>query len=486
VADSAPSSPSSPRQLIGLLAGILVFALVLAAPGVAHLSGAGQRTAAVALLMAIWWITEPVPLAITALLPLALAPTLGLSSVSEVAAPYANPVIFLFMGGFLLAAGLSGSGAHRRMALRIMTLAGRTPEQLIAGFMVATAALSMWVSNTATTMMMLPMALSVAALATEGRDSGTSDRFHVAILLGVAYAANIGGLGTLIGTPPNALLAGLMADSYGIEIGFAEWMALGLPLVAVSLPLAWWLLCRMLFPVGREPLERGHHELVRLREQLGPVSPRERVVVAIVLVTALAWLTRPLLGQLIPGISDAGIAVAGAVLMFVIPVSLRPTRFALSWREAEGIPWGVLLLFGGGLSLAHLIQTSGLAQWLGESMEPAAAMPMVMTVVIITVVVVFLTEINSNTATAATLLPIVGALALTAGYGPLELALPAALGASCAFMLPVATPPNAIVYGSGRLTIPTMIRAGWWLNILMIGVISVVALTLGRLILGPA
>src|SRR5690606_3519256 len=355
---------------------------------------------------------------------------------------------------------------------------------LVGGFMAATAFISMWVSNTATVVMLLPMALSVLALA-ESRGSGavTDPNFGVALLLGLAYAASIGGVGTLIGTPPNALLAGFMDEAYGIRIGFVEWMLLGVPLVLVALPLTWLLLTRVLYPVPADDAGGGA-DLVRSElRRLGALSRAEVLVGGITALTAAAWVTRPLIDDVVPGLSDAGIAVGGALLLFVIPPAWRESRPLLDWDDAQRLPWGVLLLFGGGLSLASAIEQTGLATWIGEALGAVAAWPPLLVVLAVTTVIVFLTELTSNTATAAAFLPVVAALAVGIGADPLLLAVPVALGASCAFMMPVATPPNAIIYGSGRLTIPQMARAGLWLNLLMIVLVTAAAFLLAPLVL---
>jgi solute carrier family 13 (sodium-dependent dicarboxylate transporter), member 2/3/5 len=386
-------------------------------------------------------------------------------------------VIWLFLGGFLIAIGIERCGLHRRLALRILRTVGSTPAALVGGFMAGTAFLSMWISNTATVLMMLPMALSVLALVERESGESPDPNFAIALLLGLAYAANIGGLGTLIGTPPNALLAGFMGESLGVEIGFGEWMLLGVPLVAVALPLCWVLLVRVLHPVAGSPVA-GADVLSRELSRLGPMSRAEWTVGTITALTALGWVTRPLLERWIPGLNDTGIAIGGALLLFIVPVDLRRGEFPLDWRATEGVPWSVLLLFGGGLSLAAAIQATGLAAWIGEAMKGIGGWPLPLVVLAITAVVLFLTELTSNTATAATFLPVVAALAVGIGVDPLRLAAPAALAASCAFMMPVATPPNAIVYGSGRVTLPQMARAGLWLNLLFVVLIAAATLLL--------
>lgn len=469
--DSGPTGHSSTGAYVGLATGLLLFAamLLLAPPG--GMPSLAWRTAAVGVLMATWWITEAIPIAATALLPIVLFPPLGVATVAATTAPYANPVIYLFLGGFLIAMALEGCGLHRRLALAVLGVVGTRPANLILGFMVATAFISMWVSNTATVVMMLPMATSVITLARGGADAprdAPGRAFDVALLLGIAYAASIGGLGTLIGTPPNALLAGFMSETYGVQIGFLEWMFLAVPIVVIALPFTWLLLTRWLHPVGSEPIAGGAALLREERRALGPASKAERTVGTITALTAAAWLTQPLIERWIPAVNDTGIAITGALLLFIVPLAWRPRRVALTWRQAERLPWSVLILFGGGLSLAAAIQQTGLAAWLGTSLGLVAGWPVFGVILVVTTIVIFLTELTSNTATAAAFLPVVASLAVGIGADPLLLAIPTALAASCAFMLPVGTPPNAIVYGTGELTIPQMAKAGLWLNLFFV------------------
>jgi len=477
----------SGRRRVGLLLGLALFALALVMPAPAGMTHEGWRTAATAILMATWWVTEALPIPATALLPLVLLPVLGVRTIDAAASPYANPVIFLFMGGFLIAAALERCGLHMRMALTIISFGGTKPRQLVGTFMAATAFLSLWVSNTATTAMMLPLAVSIVALVERDQqrgDGGGNGNFPVAMMLGLAYAASIGGLGTLIGTPPNALLAGFMSETYGVEIGFVEWMFLGLPLVMVAIPLAWLVLTRVLFPLSGAPIAGGRQAIRRELEALGRASRAEWTVGVITALTATAWIVRPWLNAWVPGLSDTGIAMAGALLLFVVPINWGRFEMPLTWDVAERLPWGVLILFGGGLSLAGAIQATGLAEWIGESLAWVGGWPLLPVTLVITTVVVFLTELTSNAATTAAFLPVVASLATAIGIDPLSLAIPAAVGASCAFMLPVATPPNAIVYGSGHVTMPQMMRAGFVLNLMFIVIITAFVITLVPIVFG--
>ena len=469
MSEHTPSGHRVVGRGIGLVAGPALFIALLFSPVPPDLGEAGWRVAAVAAWMACWWLTEAIPLPATALLPLVAFPLLGVRDLESTAAPYAHPIIFLFLGGFLIAAAIERCGLHRRFAIAVIGAVGPEPRRLVGGVMLATAFLSMWVSNTATAVIMLPLGLSLVRGAGE-----RSETMAPAMLLGIAYAANIGGLGTLIGTPPNAFLAGFLSESYGIEISFVRWMVVGVPVVVVALPLTWWLLVDRLHRLPSDSFGGGLEVLA----SPGPIRYDERIVGAVTVLVCLAWVTRPLLESWVPGLSDAGIAIGGALLLLALPLGLRPLRFALSWKDAESLPWGVLLLFGGGLSLAAAIQESGLAGWIGSRLEGLGALPSPLLIGAVVLLMVFLTELTSNTATAAAFLPVVAALAVAIGGSPLTLAVPAALAASCAFMLPVATPPNAVVYGSGRIELSQMMRAGLRLNLMMTLLLTAVALLL--------
>jgi solute carrier family 13 (sodium-dependent dicarboxylate transporter), member 2/3/5 len=460
----------------GAIIGIVALAAVLVIPPPSDIPVAAWRVAGVAFLMATWWITEALPIPATALIPLVLFPLLGVSSMRGTAAPYADPIIFLFLGGFIIGTSMQRWALHKRIGLRAIMLIGTSPRRLIGGFMLATALLSMWISNSATAIMMLPVAASVLALlnASDDADQISQQNLGIALMLAVAYGASIGGLGTLIGTPPNALLAAYMAREHGVTIGFAQWMALGLPLVAIMLVGAWLILIRM-HPVGENVGLNATRAIQAEFEKLGPMSKAETRVACIFSLTALAWITRPLYAGFTPGIDDTSIAIAGALTLFLIPSGTSEGGRLITWDDLKGLPWGVLILFGGGLSLADGINSSGLAAWLGANIGALASWPIILIVAVATFAMIFLTELTSNTASAATFLPIGGAIAIGIGIDPLTLAVPLALAASCAFMLPVATPPNAIVFSSGRITIAQMARAGFWINIF--GAVAIVALS---------
>ena len=384
-------------------------------------------------------------------------------------------MIFLFLGGFLIGLAVERSNLHRRIALTVLNRVGAREDLQIGGFILATAGLSMWVSNTATAVMMLPVALSIIPRDHQGNVEPAKEGFAAALLLSVAYAANVGGVATLIGTPPNALLAGFMLETYGVEIGFAQWLLFGLPVSGVMLILCWLLLTRWLYNVNRDEFPEARAAISDALKAMGPPSTAEKRVGMVFALTAVLWITRPLLTNWFPGLllSDTGIAIGCALLLFVIPSGTGRGEYLMTWRYAERLPWGVLLLFGGGLSLAAAVADSGLAAGIGAALGGLAAWPTVMLVIVIAVLIVLLTELTSNTATSATFLPIVAALAVSVGADPLLLSIPAIVAASFAFMLPVATPPNAIVFSSGAISIPQMVRAGIWLNVL--GVATVVA-----------
>lgn len=466
-----------------LAAGCL--ALVLPTPeGIAP---AAWRAAVIGVVMALLWMTEALPLAATALIPIAAFPLGGVASIDDVARAYANPLIFLFLGGFMLAAAMKRWHLHNRLAVLALRLAGPRLDLQVLAVMVATAFLSLWISNTATAMVMMPIGLSMLA-AVEGRNDKTDtvgspewSNFGPAIMLGIAFSATIGGIGSLIGTPPNALFAAYVEKTYGVSIGFGQWMMLGLPVVLVLLPLTWLLLTRIVLalPSGARAPDREREE------PLPPLTRDQRIVAAVLVTTAFAWILRPLaeswLG--ITGSSDAGIAIAGALALFVLPAKQSGSGALLAWDDVKALRWDVLILFGGGLALADAIHVSGLADTIGAAASRLGHLPLIVLVLVMMVVIVFLGELASNTAMAALFLPIAGAAAVGLGVPPLSLVLPVALAASLGFMLPVATPPNAIVYGSGAVTSQQMMRAGALLDLISIAIVFVIAVTLGPLVL---
>ena len=471
---------------VGRVGAPVVAALVyLLIPEGGAVSEAGRACAAVGAAMAALWMTEAMPLAATALLPLALFTPLGITSMEAAAAPYANPLIFLFMGGFLIALAMERWGLHRRLALLTLLLSGSRLPAMVGAFMVAAAGLSMWVSNTATAVMMLPIGVSVAALLPE--DHERSGAFGPCLLLGLAYACSIGGVATLIGTPPNVALAGYVREAYGLELGFGRWMLFGVPLAATFLVIAWVLLTRVLCPVtgGRLP---GGRAMIRAElTELGPMGAGERLTLGVFALAASLWVFREPLTGVAPwlgGLSDAQIAIAAGLLLFALPVRPRDGVFVLDWATASRLPWDVLLLFGGGLSLASAIGSTGLDAAIGSGLSGLAGAPVWMVALAVSALLVFLTELTSNTATALAFLPILGGAASGLGVDPLVLLVPAAFATSCAFMMPVATPPNAIVFGSGRVTVFQMARAGLALNAVSIALAAAAGVWLAPLVFG--
>ena len=473
----------SRHQVVGLFLGPLVAGLMILAGPPENLSHEGWMTASMGILMAIWWATEAVPIAVTALLPIVAFPLLGIATIQDTTAPYANKVIYLFLGGFIVAFAMQRWNLHRRIALNVLQHVGGNGRSLVGGFMLASAIISMWVMNTSTTMMLLPIAVSIIAVIHKtvgGLDDHAKESFQYSLLLGVAYGATIGGMATLVGTAPNAMLAAFMQETYGTEIDFSRWMLVGLPLSAMMLPLAWIILTRFAFKVDFKTSDEGKAVLRQMKDELGAMTVPEKRVATVFILMAATWVLRPLLVTL-PGLSaldDSGIAMAGGIALFLIPSGEKSDPMLLRWTYAERLPWSVLILFGGGLTLASAVTRTGLAEWLGASLQTVGALPLFALVIIAATMIIFLTELTSNIATTATFLPVVGAIAIESGYDPIVLTVPVTLAASCAFMLPVATPPNAIVFGSGMLTIPKMVRAGMMLNIVGIFLVSTVALYL--------
>ena len=488
-AERRPSAPAirplTPLRGAGLAAGPLAALLVLVSPAPEAMPAEAWRMVAVTAWMVIWWLTEAIPIPATAMLPLLLMPLLGIQEMTPTAASYAHPLIFLFLGGFFLAAAMQRAGLHRRIALRIVSTVGTTPSRIVLGFMLATAFLSMWISNTATTIMMYAVGISVIEFVGERtEDRATVRKFGVALMLAIAYSASIGGVGTLIGTPPNALLASFLQSNYGFEISFSRWMLLGVPIVLVMLPLAWLLLTRVLFPAHSIAIGDPRAIVARELGRLGGMSRAERLVGIVFCGAALGWILRQPLAALtgLP-LDDTIVAIAAALVLFAVPVSRSAGTFALDWEAARQVPWGVLLLFGGGLALAGGFSTTGLAEWIGNAVA-GIRISTVMLVLVVIAAIVYLTEITSNTASTATFLPILGAVAVGLGLEAAVLAIPVALGASMAFMMPVATPPNAIVFSYEEMTLGDMVRAGFLLNILAIAVAYAAILLLGPRVLG--
>ncbi|MBQ09227.1 MAG: anion transporter [Gammaproteobacteria bacterium] len=476
------NSKSKTGFLLGLIAAIVILIL----PDTEGLPIEAQRAAAVFVWMAIWWATEAVHIAITALIPLVFFPLLGVSSIEETSAPYANKNVYLFLGGFLLSIAIQKCNLHKRIALNVLNLTGTGGRSIIAGFMLSSCLLSMWIMNTSTTVMLLPIGLAIISVVKESMTNLTDSEkvnFQVALLLGIAYAANIGGIATLIGTAPNMTLNGFMEEQYNVSISFVDWMKVGVPVSLTLLPLAWFTLTRITFPVSFQSSEQTQDIIVNMRSELGKIKTSEMRVLIIFLLTATLWITRGMINDIpgLEGLSDPGIAMLCGLMLFLTP-SKSTNQNLLEWKDAqEGVPWGVLLLFGGGLSLAAAAQSTGLAAWIGNMMPLGLSMALL--VIMFTTLIIFLTELTSNLATTATFLPIVAIIAAQFGFDPLMLTASVAIAASCAFMLPVATPPNAIVFGSELIKVPQMVRAGIVINLIAIVVVSFAVLYLVPLFL---
>ena len=454
------------------------------------LDGAAWLTVSMVVLMASWWVTEAVPIPVTSLLPLVILPVGGVMPIHEAAIPYSSPTVLLLMGGFIIATSVERWHLHARIALNIVNRAGNHPAAIVGGFIAAAALLSMWISNTATTIMLAPIAVSVAYAIVGPGARGAP--FTVAILLGLAYGASIGGIATPVGTPTNLIVIGYLENEAGVFISFAEWMKLGIPVVLVMLPAAWLTVTRFAIRVRATGGTEGHSVIQSELEKLGRITTPERRVLITFLFIALAWILRePLNGlsifgrQPFAGITDHVIAIAGAIILFLIPAGSRIDRNArlLDWETAVKIPWGVMLLFGGGLSMASAITKTGLAGWLGEQLVILTTMPLVVLILGLVTFVIFATELASNVATTSALLPVIGALAVAGDTDPLLLSVPVAMAASCAFMLPIATGPNAIAFATGEVTIPRMARVGLVLNLLGIVLITAVVYGLVQIVL---
>jgi len=483
----------NPRfRRIALAAGPILF-LLLVAFGPAELTLAGRRTLGIAAWMVTWWITECAPIIATAILPLLLFPLFDIATTRATAAPYANDLVFLFLAGFLLAAALERWESHVRVAYRMVLAIGLSGRRVVLGVMLATGFISMWISNTATAAMMYPIAMAIGALFSAGKDG---DNARTSLMLGVAYAASIGGMATLIGTPPNLVVAAAIREMTGTGISFVQFMAMGLPIALLLLPICWVILVFVAFP-GRAQIGGDAGGMLRSRlASLGPIRGGEARVLLIFLVTALAWFFRehkeigglqiPGLVDLVPMLSDASIGVAAAVLLFIVPGTTREgtRRPLLTWPEARAIPWDVLLFFGGGLTLASAIEAHGITTWMGSGLERLRGLPPAAIYLGLAVTVLILSELASNLAVAAMTMPIAAALATSVGQPPIVLMLVAGFAASCGFALPVATPPNAIVFGSGMITVRQMARAGVMLDAVAVLLIAGIVALLAPLVLG--
>ncbi|MFV9504060.1 MAG: SLC13 family permease [Oscillochloridaceae bacterium umkhey_bin13] len=468
----------SPARLIGLITGPLLFVLVAyLLPLPEGMAPEAKMVAATTIWIAIWWMSEAIPIPATSLLPLVILPLTGTIRPADLAPAYANPLIFVFLGGFMIALAIERWNLHRRIALNIVRVVGTSPTRIVLGFMAATGFLSMWISNTATAMMMVPMGAAVILQLTDLlRRNGTPEHelapgqfgFGIALMLGIAYAASIGGVATLVGTPPNIILAATANELADTQITFASWMLLGVPLAVIMMGATWFYLTRIAYKTSHSEIPGGLDVVRSEIGKLGAMVFAEKAVLTVFGLVAAAWIALPfVIEPVMPMVNDAVIALTGAVLLFIIPArnQIGEPTFLLTWDDAKRLPWGVVLLFGGGLAIADAFRKSGLAEWLGTSLTVFSGLHPLVLVMIVVLMVIFLTEVTSNTATATMMMPIMAALAVAADLPALLLMAPAAMAASYAFMLPVATPPNAIVFGSGAVTVPQMARAGLWLNL---------------------
>tara|TARA_B100000497_G_C7672941_1_gene406208 strand:- start:250 stop:1686 length:1437 start_codon:yes stop_codon:yes gene_type:complete len=460
------------KRRIGLILGPLSFLLIQLFIKPEGLSLEGNSVLAITSWIAIWWITEAIPIEVTSLLPIILFPLLGVLGLKETGAAYGHKFIFLFIGGFILAIAIEKWQLHKRIALSILRVVGTSLSNIMMGFMLSTAMLSMWISNTATTIMMLPIGMAVISQL-KGKMDLSNSQFGKALMLSIAYSASIGGMATLIGTPPNLIFAGIIQELYDIEITFFEWFSFGIPISLSLLLICWFYLSRFAFPLKGIVFPGGKEIINKQLNELGSMNREEKLVLLVFVVTALSWISRSFfLTQLISTIDDTIIAIIAAVALFIIP-SGEKGKALLDWQDAVKLPWGILILFGGGISIAIAFETSGLAFWLGNQLSGLAGISMFLIILITITAVNFLTEITSNLATTAILLPVLATLSMVMGTHPFILLISATLAASCAFMLPVATAPNALVFGSGIIKMKDMITKGIWLNL-----ISIVILTL--------
>lgn len=455
---------------LGLILGPIVFLVFLNLP-FDVVSEKGDMVIAVALWMLFWWITEAVSISVTALLPLLLFPLLEILPMAEVGANYGSPIVFLFFGGFVMALALEKVNLHKRIALNIIRLTGTTPNKVVLGFMIATASLSMWISNTASTVVMLPIALSVINLLINDTDGFTKNdqNFALSVMLGIAFSANAGGIATVIGTPPNSVMIGLLENEYHIQISFLKWMVLGLPFSALLITITYLVLVKWMFP-NRDLQFNASKEVIQTElKKLGPTSGKEKMVLAIFGVTVFLWIFRTLINKIIPqlGLSDTMISIFAAIALFAIPYNVTKGDFIIKWKDTSKLAWGILILFGGGLALAKGMSVSGIVDLVANSIANSD-ISILLTASLLILLMLFMTELMSNVALIAVLAPVVAGIAIGLNIPILYLLIPVTIASSCAFMLPMATPPNAIVFASGHVKVPQMARVGIVLNLISV------------------
>jgi sodium-dependent dicarboxylate transporter 2/3/5 len=472
----------------GLVCGLLFFAIMMNLPAPEGLSPEGWHVLAVALWMVSWWLTEAVPIPVTALVPLVAFPLLGLGTLKDVSFDYANEAIFLTLGGFIIGAALQRWNLHLRFALKLVRRVGTEPHHVVGGFMIACAFISMWISNAAAALIMLPIAYSVASLILDEHEGSDTDKknFGSALMLGLAFSASIGGMMTLVGTTTNVVFKGYMDDVFGLQIDFLDWMKIGVPVGLLMLALAWFLLCYMIFPCDSRN-HKGIRDIIdRKLAEIGKFSHGEELVMFIFLLIVSLWIFQEPLHDVLPllDLNDASIAILGAILFFVVPVDWKKGEMLLEWKDTKDLPWGILLLLGGGLAMAGMLNDHGVADWIGNGLSGMGHVPPLVLVFITIALVIFVTEFMSNMSTLTAFLPVITSVAIGCGENPLLLAIPATLAASCAFMLPISTPPNAIVFSTHLVTVPQMARAGMWLNIAAVFILVFAAYVLLPLVFG--
>lgn len=457
----------------GLFLGPILFLIILNLP-FELVSEKGDAVIAVAVWMVIWWITEAVSISVTALLPLLLFPILKIMNVGDVGANYGSPIIFLFFGGFVLALALEKVNLHKRIALSIIKLTGTTPNKVVLGFMIATASLSMWISNTATTVVMLPIAMSVIGLLVNDEDGFTkSDRnFALSVMLGIAFSANAGGIATVIGTPPNSVMIGLLENEYNIEISFLKWMVIGVPFSTVMIWISYLVLTKWMFPNKQLKFAASREVINEELRKLGPMSGKEKMVLAIFGVTVFLWIFRTVINGVFPELklNDTIISMMAAIAMFAIPYNLKKGDFIINWQDTRKLAWGILILFGGGLALAKGMSVSGIVDMVSNAIA-TSDISVLFTAILLITLMLFMTELMSNVALVAVLAPVVAGIAIGLEIPILYLLIPVTMASSCAFMLPMATPPNAIVFASGYIKVNEMARVGIILNLIAIGLL---------------
>jgi len=463
---------------VALLLGPMLFLIFYNLP-FEVVNPAADKVLAVALWMITWWITETVSISVTALIPLTIFPLLNIMDIKTVSANYGSPIVFLFFGGFIMALALEKVGLHKRIALNIVRFTGTSPNRVILGFMIATAFLSMWISNTATTVVMLPIALSVISLLTNDEDGFTKGdkNFALSLMLGIAFAANVGGIATIIGTPPNTVMVGFMEQEYKTQISFFKWMIMGVPFSCFMIGVIYFILVKLIYPNGLSKLSNSRDIISEELAKLGPVRKTEKRVIIIFVITIFLWVFRIYINEYISFIylTDAGISMLAAFALFSIPFNFNRGAFSLEWKDTQKLPWGILILFGGGLSLASGLSTTGVIDFIGEIVASNTGLSAFVIGSILILIMLFMTELMSNVALVAIFSPVVAGIAMGLDYEILHMLIPIAMASSCAFMLPMATPPNAIVFASGHIKVHEMARAGVLLNFISVIVIILFA-----------